>query len=109
MFGRRVYLILGVLLVIQFGWFDYSVITGEYWRNEHRTIGVPFSPWYESHWAENDWEGLGKHRFRFVSASFGLFVLGAVMLWSVWFTKDFVTELDAEERANASSPPPTEV
>lgn len=111
MIGRRLWILVGALLVAQAFYVSYANKTDDWFSaNERWTIGLPWSPWYERTWWSNEWEGGGNSRLRFVSLSSGMFWIGAVMLWGAWYTKDFAAEMEAEKRARMlhdSEPPRT--
>ena len=103
MIGRRLWILVGALLVFQAFIVCSEYKTGESFggksSNERWTLGLPWSPWYERTWSSNEWEGLGNSCLRFVSLSSGMFWVGVVMLWGAWFTWDFAAEMEAEKRA----------
>ena len=105
MVGRRLWILVGALLVAQAFIICYENKTDDWFRaNERWTIGLPWSPWYERTWWANELEGGGNSHLRFVSLSSGMFWVGVMMLWGAWFTRSFATEMEAEKRAKMTPP-----
>ena len=55
MIGRRLWILVGALLVAQAFYVSYENKTDDWFSaNERWTIGLPWSPWYERTWWSNE-------------------------------------------------------
>ena len=59
MIGRRLWILVGALLVAQAFFVRYENKTDDWFSaNERWTIGLPWSPWYERTWWSNELEAV---------------------------------------------------